>query len=404
MFATQLAPRGAEVVAELGDRFTRAGFRLYLVGGAVRDLCAGRSVSDLDLTTDARPDQFEELLASFGTVWDAGRLFGTLAVVFGDGPDDRVEVTTFRREGYNPDSRKPVISYGESLEEDLSRRDFTINAMAIEVATGELNDPFGGREDLDRGLLRTPRDPHETISDDPLRAVRAVRFAAVRGWEIDGELRDAIREGASRLEIVSGERIAAELEKILRVGGGALRRAGLQARACGVSEAIFGPFAAGAEDLSVPRIEGVVGGLVELALVSGMESSRVREALIGMKFSGAVARAVEARLRIRETGAVIEDLGAARQITRTWSTDREALGDGVRLIDEPRATALFEAVLAEDDIFDPLPVDGYDLMEVGLEGRGVGEALRRIEKMRCDDPRLSREEALAVARGLLGDE
>jgi poly(A) polymerase len=201
---------------DLGARFTEAGFALALVGGSVRDLILGRPINDLDFTTDARPEQTERLLAGWAdALWDVGRAFGTIGARRGD---DIVEITTYRAEAYDPQSRKPVVAFGERLEDDLARRDFTVNAMALELPEGRFVDPYGGVQHLASGVLDTPRGPVDSFGDDPLRMMRAARFAAQLGLIVAGPVQQAMREMAPRLGIVSAERVRDELTKLLLAG------------------------------------------------------------------------------------------------------------------------------------------------------------------------------------------
>jgi poly(A) polymerase len=205
--------RIAPVVDELGERFRKAGKPLALVGGSVRDALLGRLGTDLDFTTAARPDEIERLLSGWAdALWDIGRDFGTIGAQKGDW---RVEITTFRAESYDPSSRKPTVSYGDSLETDLSRRDFTVNAMAVVLPERQFVDPFGGVTDLVAGVLRTPGRPEDSFNDDPLRMLRAARFASQLGFAVAPEVVDAIRSMADRLSIVSAERIRDELVKLV---------------------------------------------------------------------------------------------------------------------------------------------------------------------------------------------
>jgi poly(A) polymerase len=201
----------------LADRFVAAGYRLYLVGGVVRDLFAGRgSPIDLDLTTDALPAATKDIVSPWAdAVWTTGERFGTIGAKRGE----RVyEITTHRADAYQPDTRKPKVEYATAVEADLSRRDFTVNAMAMALPEPELIDPFDGRTDLliDH-RLRTPLAPAESFSDDPLRMLRAARFIAGYGLEPAPELIAAIQEMHQRLEIVSAERIRDELNKLMEV-------------------------------------------------------------------------------------------------------------------------------------------------------------------------------------------
>ena len=226
-----------DATAELAERFADAGHRLYLVGGSVRDaIVAGDAApapvaalapadpveqaepavdTDFDLTTDAHPDETEAILRRWAdAVWVQGKRFGTI----GAAKDGRTfEVTTHRAEAYDPDSRKPDVAFGHSIEVDLSRRDFTVNAMALSLPDLALVDPYGGLEDLAGGRLRTPIDPHASFADDPLRMLRAARFIAGLGLVPDAELVAAVRDMHGRLEIVSPERIRDELDKLLVV-------------------------------------------------------------------------------------------------------------------------------------------------------------------------------------------
>ncbi|MGQ0831059.1 MAG: CCA tRNA nucleotidyltransferase [Microthrixaceae bacterium] len=220
MIPERLAPILDEV-RPLAARFEAAGHRVYLVGGIVRDLVLGRPISgDFDLTTDAHPDTTSELVDGWAdAVWDQGARFGTVGLKKGQAT---FEVTTHRAEAYVPDSRKPQVSFAEEIEVDLSRRDFTVNAMALRVTgapdeSPELIDPFGGVADLAAGVLRTPLAPEVSFADDPLRMLRAARFIAGYGLAPEDGLRAAVTSLVGRLEIVSAERIRDELCKLLVV-------------------------------------------------------------------------------------------------------------------------------------------------------------------------------------------
>jgi poly(A) polymerase len=211
----RLQPLLAET-SELAARFQRAGFRLYLVGGVVRDAVLGRldeQGKDLDFTTDARPDDIEAVVAGWAdALWLQGKRFGTIGLLK-DGR--RLEITTHRAEAYHLDSRKPDVEFADAIEADLSRRDFTVNAMALALPELRLVDPFNGIDDLAAHRLRTPLSPEVSFSDDPLRMLRAGRFIA--GYQLlpDRELVNAVVQLRGRLEIVSDERIRDELDKLL---------------------------------------------------------------------------------------------------------------------------------------------------------------------------------------------
>ncbi len=221
MVPERFAPVLADL-APLADRFQSAGHRLYLVGGAVRDLLVGaRDDGDRDLTTGARPPQIKELLRGWAdAVWTQGERFGTIGAkkVLADGRELVVEITTFRGERYDDDSRKPEVTFADHVEDDLARRDFTINAMALEL-TGDadptLVDPHNGAIDLATSTLRTPDAPEISFNDDPLRMLRAARFIARFNMKPVDELVAAVQALAPRLEIVSAERIRDELDKLI---------------------------------------------------------------------------------------------------------------------------------------------------------------------------------------------
>jgi poly(A) polymerase len=211
--AAALLRRVSPAADELGRMFARDGHELALVGGPVRDVFLGRTPGDLDLTTDAPPEDVLRIVRDWADkVWTVGIDFGTVGLrkngtIF--------EITTYRSEQYAPRSRKPGVQYGTSLEEDLRRRDFTINAMAARLPGHQLVDPFGGVAALREKVLRTPGPPDESFSDDPLRILRAARFAARLGFTVADDVQEAMSRQASRLDIVSAERITDELTKLM---------------------------------------------------------------------------------------------------------------------------------------------------------------------------------------------
>jgi poly(A) polymerase len=205
----------APLASSLAEEFKREGFRLALVGGPVRDAILGRLGNDLDFTTDAHPHQTKKILKAWAdNTWDTGILFGTVA---GKRGDTTVEVTTYRTEKYEEDSRKPDVEFGETIEGDLSRRDFTVNAMALELttATPEFIDPFGGMADLQKKILRTPTSAEQSFSDDPLRMMRAARFASQLGFDVSTDVVDAMTAMSGRISIISAERVRDEFIKLL---------------------------------------------------------------------------------------------------------------------------------------------------------------------------------------------
>jgi poly(A) polymerase len=217
--ATQLAittlTKQAPAATDLAKQFKAAGFKLALVGGPVRDAILGRLGNDLDFTTDALPKESEKILEKWAdSVWDIGAAFGTVA---GKKGEITVEITTYRSESYDSSSRKPDVEFGKSIEADLARRDFTINAMALELTTDQPTfiDLFNGVTDLQNKLIKTPGKPEDSFTDDPLRMMRAARFMSQLNFEVDPAIITAIKDMPARLEIISAERIRDEFTKII---------------------------------------------------------------------------------------------------------------------------------------------------------------------------------------------
>src|ERR1700728_3612198 len=211
--AALLRANTSPTVAKLGELFTSAGQELALVGGPVREVFLGGRPKDLDLTTHAVPERVLEITRAWADkTWTVGIEFGTIGLRRGD---EIFEITTYRSEAYDRASRKPEVKYGTSLVADLERRDFTIKAMAARLPSFELVDPFGGLDALREQVIRTPGRPEDSFSDDPLRILRAARFAATLGFTVAPDVRAAMIDQAPRLEIVSAERITAELTKLM---------------------------------------------------------------------------------------------------------------------------------------------------------------------------------------------
>ncbi len=207
------------VVDTLAGAFAEAGHELYLVGGVVRDILLERkTLADLDLATSATPEQVKAIAARLDHqgLYDVGERFGTIGIVFaGEGGPRPVEITTYRSERYVPGSRHPDVVYGESISDDLARRDVTINAIAVDVRDGAIVDPHYGRADLAMGLLRAVGDPDERFREDPLRLLRVARFVSRLGFAVEAETRAAMRRQADTIETVSAERILAEITRLL---------------------------------------------------------------------------------------------------------------------------------------------------------------------------------------------
>ncbi|WP_229674157.1 HDIG domain-containing metalloprotein [Nakamurella endophytica] len=215
--------RISPVADELGELFRRAGHELHLVGGSVRDALLGRLGNDLDFTTDARPDRILELVRPWAdAVWETGVEFGTVGATRSGW---RIEVTTFRADQYDGESRNPEVTFGESLADDLLRRDFAVNAMAVSVPDHRFTDPFGGLQQLAERLLDTPGRPEDSFHDDPLRMMRAARFTSQLGFRVADRVTEAMTAMAGEIRRITVERISAELSGLLL---GAHPRAGLE--------------------------------------------------------------------------------------------------------------------------------------------------------------------------------
>jgi len=205
---------GLDKLRQLAEVFAQHSKKLYFVGGSVRDMLLGRSSLDYDCATDALPEETKHLarLVHPDGMYTVGEKFGTVGLILGD---CKVEITTFRAEQYNPESRKPEVTFGTSLEDDLARRDFTINAIAQDALTGAIIDPFGGRRDLAAKLVRAVGNPQERFEEDPLRMLRGVRLCVELGFSLDHATAEAIRRSVTSLRRISKERIAEEMNRIL---------------------------------------------------------------------------------------------------------------------------------------------------------------------------------------------
>jgi poly(A) polymerase len=447
----------------LAARFASRGHDLYLVGGPVRDALLGRLHDDLDFATDARPEEILELVSDLGPTWTTGIAFGTVGVKVGAGESaHRCEITTYRSDSYDADSRKPEVTFGSTIEADLSRRDFAVNAMAVKLplaAAAPIVDPFGGLDDLSRRLLRTPASPQQSFADDPLRMLRAARFAAQLAFTVDPAALDAIRTMAARLEIVSAERIRDELVKLVlaprpRLGLELLVETGLAghclpelgrlketvdehrrhkdvyAHTLTVLEQSIaledsGPdlvlrLAALLHDIGKPKTKSIgPGGKVSFHHHEVVGAAMTRQRLTELRFPkdvvDEVSRLVELHLRfhgyavgewtdsavrryVRDAGPLLDRL---HKLTRSDCTTRNAA----------KARALSEAydslerrideLAAEEDMGRLRPdLDGNEIMELLGVGPGpiVGQAYRHLLEQRIERGPLSRADAEAELR------
>ena len=380
-----------ERLAPLVDAFAAADFELALVGGVVRDLALGvaGTSDDVDATTDARPDDIKRIVAPLAdAVWAQGERFGTIGLRLGG---DDLEITTHRAERYDPTSRKPVVAFGDDLVTDLARRDFTINAMAIDTRTSRLVDPHDGLTDLASGRLRTPLSPTTSFGDDPLRMLRAARFLARFGLEPDPDLTVAMTSMADRLEIVSGERIRDELDKLLalpdpRSGLDLLASTGLLRRV----EATWDGHAVAAPALTA--VLGDPGASVELrrAVLLGLADDP-EQVLQTLRHAGATRRAVLGALALADElddGAATDDA-----FVRRWRR-RLGAGDLTLALDLAAAhghdvgpiSARHAELASTEELDRPTPpLDGAEVMALlGVSGPDVGAAMAELERVRLD--------------------
>jgi len=440
---------------ELGRRFTEAGFELALVGGPVRDAFLGRKAPDLDFATTATPDEIIRVLKGYvDTHWDIGREFGTIGARIGE---DTVEITTYRADKYDPSSRKPEVAFGTNLEDDLFRRDFTINSMALRLPEKTFVDPFNGLTDLLEGVIRTPGAPEVSFGDDPLRMMRATRFASQLGFEIEPATFEAMTAMADRIEIISAERVHDEFVKLMlgkhpRLGLEALVDSGLAERVLPelpalrlevdehhhhkdvyehtlrvVEQAIsyesdYGlegdfvlRFAALLHDIGKPATRKLeTGGGVTFhqhdLVGARLAKKRMRELRFDNDTIRDVSRLIELHLRffgygeqawsdsavrryVRDAGSMLDRLHALTRSDVTTRNQRKA----DRLSHAYDDLELRIAALREQEEIDSIRPDlsGEDIMRIlDLKpGREVGEARNFLLELRLDEGALATEEA-----------
>lgn len=399
--------------AVLTERFVAAGHRLYLVGGVVRDHLLGRSrgEADLDATTAARPEEIKRIVAPVADdLWTQGERFGTIGLRVAD---QTFEITTHRAEAYDAESRKPVVTFGDDIADDLARRDFTVNAMAVDAATGEVVDPHGGQADLAARVLRTPLDPHTSFSEDPLRMLRAARFHAGYGLDPVPELEAAITALLDRMAIVSVERIRDELEKLLLLddpapGLALLARTGLLARVLPkLGQLDWRAAARRGEKVAAMPHDAAMRWAVLLGAYDLAPSD-----LASMRFSGALTRdvlwfaaaipAIDASEALGTTAPAIRRAAASAPRDRTLEDRLAFVRAGRAAIDEPDddVTAVAASLAAmrrvEPDLDDPEPLlDGLRIAAIlGIEpGPDIGNATRWLRDLRFDEGPIAAEEA-----------
>ena len=390
-------------VSPVADRFLANGFRFYLVGGVVRDRLLGVDrTPDLDLTTDAPPERIRELVDGVAdTVWLQGERFGTVGIRLGD---LTMEITTHRAEAYMGDSRKPVVRFSTDLHEDLVRRDFTVNAMAVEVVERTLHDPYDGRADLGRGILKTPLPPEESFSDDPLRMLRAARFVARYALVPAEGLVGAAQSLVGRMAIVSAERIRDELFRLLEVedpstGVHLLEEIGLL-------------------DVLLPEVAALGAGVRNRALevvATATDDPVLRLAVLAQSAGGMASRLVDLRLSGTDVRRIAVLVDGADQIVEgstdgSWSDEevrRLAVAVGPSLdpvlefvdlvgVETGDLVAVVERLGSVGEFDDLGPALDGDAVMVLLDlsaGPEVGEALSWLVDLRLREGRVAPDEA-----------
>lgn len=429
---------------QLVARLAKNGHRAYLVGGSVRDAFLDREIVDVDITTDARPDAIEKAVRGWAdAVWLQGQRFGTIGC---EKDGERFEITTFRADVYRPDSRKPEVTFSEDIESDLSRRDFTVNSMALALDDPLLVDPFGGIADLHAKRLRTPQSPEVSFEDDPLRMLRAARFVATLGFEPDDDVVRAIEAMHERLEIISAERIRDELSKMLVAedpspGLWMIARTGLSdhflpelnamqleqdpihrhkdvlahtiAVVAKTSPDLVLRLAALMHDVGKPRTRGIGPAGVTFHHHEVVGARMARKRLTELRYSTeiveAVTKLVELHLRfhtyrmgwtdsavrryVRDAGDLLDELNELTRCDCTTRDKRKAEALSRRMDD-------LEARIAELQEQEELakikpPLDGKQVMEfLGVPpGPVVGKALAFLLDLRLDEGPMSEDEA-----------
>jgi poly(A) polymerase len=433
----------------LSDLFRAQGFELFLVGGSVRDAMLSRPITDLDFTTNARPEEILEIAEPWAhSSYLAGKDFGTIGLVR-DG--ERYEITTFRSEIYRDDSRKPVVTFSQNIDEDLSRRDFTVNAMALKIPASiddppEMIDPYGGLVDLVAKKLRTPEGPELSFGDDPLRMLRLFRFMSTLGFEPTTRALEAVTEMKERLKIISPERIRTELDKLL-LGPfvvealTALVESGLadefipEIPALAVEQdpvhrhkdvlahsiAVVGKteprlslrLAALFHDIGKPATREFAGGGVTFHHHEVVGARMARRRMKALRYpkdtTEDVSQLVFLHMRphtfkmgwtdsavrryVRDAGPLLEDLNNLVRSDVTTANKRRARTISNRIDELERRIA----ELREREELDKLraPIDGNDVMEyLGIgPGREVGTIMRMLLERRIDDGPYSAEDA-----------
>ena len=372
-------------VVDVCDKIAESGFQAVAVGGAVRDVLRGAEPGDWDLATSAHPDEIVKL---FRHTIPTGLQHGTVTIVTGRGVERHIEVTTYRGEGAYTDARRPdSVVFGVPLQEDLARRDLTVNAIAYDVAKEQIFDPFGGVADLHAGVLRAVGVAVDRFTEDGLRVMRAVRFAAQLGFVLEPETEAGIRPALPSLAKVSRERVSDELRKLLAAPKPSLGL--VLAQRTGILETILPGLAL---DLEAPdRVDPSVRLAALFAPVA--DRKRVNDTLKALKFSNAEADQAAALVAGTHAVSAATDVYGLRRAV--GSIGRAYADELVKL--DPRA----QPVLGDPLVLKELAITGNDLMQAGHRaGRALGELLTSLLDRVLRDPSLNtRDQLLALAKG-----
>lgn len=391
-------------VAPLADAFVSAGRSLYLVGGIVRDLHLAMPLDslDFDLTTEARPDEIKRLVEPLSeAVWTQGEKFGTIGCQIDGRP---YEITTFRAESYTDDSRKPDVQFGDDIEFDLSRRDFTVNAMAIDVATGEVLDPFGGVSALSERVLRTPIEPEVSFTDDPLRILRAARFIARYDLAVGSDVMAAATLLIDRMSIVSAERIRDEFDKLLAAeepSNGLAFLAEVGAWPFISSAIAVSKLSTMGEQLDRTRVDNTLRRAV---VFSHCKPKDRADQLDHLRYSNAESRELRLILAgldlVTDSREAIEAPTVRRLVKRVGYESIPTLLELVDVLGVPdrQLGQQFAALDAAEDLSDLTPeLTGDDIMSLlGIDsGPEVGAAMSVLQQRRLAEGPLDRESEIA---------
>ncbi len=450
------APRIPEIVGEdtlafeIGARFAQAGFESWLVGGSVRDRLLGGGSGDVDIATDAKPSEMLPLLKGWvEQLWMQGVKFGTIGVQY---KGERAEITTYREEWYVEDSRKPEVHFARDIKTDLSRRDFTVNSIAVKIPSGEVFDPTGGLQDIRKKVLRTPASPEQAFTDDPLRMLRACRFAAALDFDVATDVVDAIVAMRDRMAIVSRERVRDEVSKLLvgkkpSRGLDLLVSTGLAAHVIpelpalameqdpvhrhkdvlrhtfavveGMPPTLVGRMAALMHDIGKPDTREFVDGgdgqkvtfhhhevvgaritekrLRELRFSNSVVSDVKQLVFLHLRFHGFGDNWTDAAVRryVRDAGDQLDTLNALVRADCTTRNKTKAKQLRERM-DELEAR-IIELTEAEELSKIRPPLDGHDVMaffDIG-PSRTVGDAMKHLTEVRLERGPMGRKEAFA---------